>query len=74
MTIEDLIYNILANNLSKSCLNEVDAELINELQNSNGIDVWTILNDWLSNTALDELEYETNGLNELTEYLNKKDK
>ena len=67
--LESSIYNILYDNMSSCCYSEVNSELINELIYciENDGSVWGVLNDNLSNVAVDELEYETDGLKELNQ-------
>jgi len=67
LQLEKEIYDILYDNLSRFCYNEVNGELIKELITcikTKG-SIWGVLNDNLSNVAVDELEYETEGLKEL---------
>ena len=67
LELEKEIYNIFWENLSSDASSEVTEELVKELiiciKNKDSI--WAVLDDNLTHSTLDELEYESEGLNEL---------
>ncbi len=67
--LESNIHRILNDNMGSCCYSEVNNELISELIVCIETDgsIWSVLNDNLSNVALGELEYETDGLKELNQ-------